>query len=304
MKIRSVSRQCAAAGVVLIALLFAGLAVTRSQQEPSKPVTLTLTVTDKTGRYVGGLDKDQVFVFEEGLPQEIVSFQKVDIPVSVGFVFDRSFLKMNDVFRATHEALLKFVADGHPQNEYFVMGFGEQVYSGAQFVKDRDQLAGALAKLRETKASDGKALYDAIGSGIELAGRGANAKQAIVLISDDKDDSSKLLRTELFESLKRREVLLYVIRLRGGRYDSISPVFEDLSAVTGGKTFYPKGFPEFTDMFEIIGLELRHQYSLQYKSQTSSPGAWRNLKFVVQPLLMKNSRQVELFVRGRSGYYK
>lgn len=301
MRSRSKSSKCVAAGVLLLALVFADLAVTNCQQAP---VTLTLTITDKTGRYVGGLRMDQVSVFEAGLPQEIVSFQKDDIPVSVGFVFENSFLKLADVFKASHTALLKFIADGHPRNEYFVMGFDERVPSAAEFSKDRDQLARELANLRAASPSRKTALYDAIGKSLELIDRGVNAKRAIVLIADDRENSSQLRREEVVELLKRRDVLLYEIRLKAGGTNTVSPVFDEFSLVTGGKTFYPKGLAEFTDFFEIIALELRHQYSLQYKSQDSRPGAWRDLKFVVQPLRLRNSEQIEMIARGRSGYYK
>src|SRR5712692_6367539 len=53
-------------------------------------VTFTATVTDSQGRYVRGLRKDQVGVWEDGARQQISLFRAEIEPVSLGIVFDTS----------------------------------------------------------------------------------------------------------------------------------------------------------------------------------------------------------------------
>src|SRR5437764_234278 len=51
-------------------------------------VTFSATVTDGSGRYVRGLRKENVGLFEDGVRQTISMFKFEPEPVSVGIVFD------------------------------------------------------------------------------------------------------------------------------------------------------------------------------------------------------------------------
>jgi L-lactate utilization protein LutC len=71
--------------LILVSLLFTfpnttvaqqkdqGLSLSGSEQE--NVGTITLTVTDKYGRYVSGLSKDQITILDEKTPQEILGFE-------------------------------------------------------------------------------------------------------------------------------------------------------------------------------------------------------------------------------------
>lgn len=49
-------------------------------------VSLTVTVTDRDGRYIEGLDKSAFAVYDDKLRQEIAFFSDEDAPISVGIV--------------------------------------------------------------------------------------------------------------------------------------------------------------------------------------------------------------------------
>jgi Ca-activated chloride channel homolog len=53
-------------------------------------VLLHVTVRDKTGGFVSGLDKENFQVFEDGARQTIRFFQHEDVPVAVGLIVDNS----------------------------------------------------------------------------------------------------------------------------------------------------------------------------------------------------------------------
>src|SRR5690606_10189523 len=81
--------------VVLTILLGAAAATTAAatpQQSVFKAgvdvVTVTVTVTDENGRFVSGLQKDDFLIYDEGEPQEIVTFSSERVPVSLGVVLD------------------------------------------------------------------------------------------------------------------------------------------------------------------------------------------------------------------------
>src|SRR5664279_386653 len=53
-------------------------------------VLVPVTVTDRYGKILSGLDQSRFKVLEEGVPQPIVSFSTEDLPVSIGLVLDVS----------------------------------------------------------------------------------------------------------------------------------------------------------------------------------------------------------------------
>ena len=53
-------------------------------------VTLTATVGDRSGRPLPTLEKDDFVIYEDGVRQDMAFFQKEDVPVSVGILFDTS----------------------------------------------------------------------------------------------------------------------------------------------------------------------------------------------------------------------
>jgi Ca-activated chloride channel family protein len=75
---------------------------------------------------------------------------------------------------------------------------------------------------------------------------------------------------------------------------------DELTSVTGGKSFYPQTDVEMDEIFERIALELRHQYSIGYTPKDFQPdGKWRKVKVKVKP----PRGLPRLTVRGRDGYY-
>ena len=114
-------------------------------------------------------------------------------------------------------------------------------------------------------------------------------------------------RSEVRRLLKESDVVVYTIGILGGS-DPGSPlgmagqsILDELSAVSGGKSFYPNTAAEMDEIFERIALELRHQYSIGYKppNNLSNDGKWRKIKVKVTP----PRGLPRLFVRSKEGYY-
>jgi len=53
-------------------------------------VVLPVSVTDREGRFVSGLDASNFRIYDEGHPMQVTLFQRDDIPVTAGLVVDRS----------------------------------------------------------------------------------------------------------------------------------------------------------------------------------------------------------------------
>lgn len=293
------------------------LAVAGQQPEPSPTpddpdapvkiktdlVTLTLTVTDLYGRYVSGLNKNAFSITDNSQPQDITFFSDSDAPVSVGILFDVSGSMSGDKIMKARQALSRFIMTSHPSDEYFLIAFN----SRAQLLLDRTRDGEAvLQKLTLVEPNKNTALYDAVYLGVERVTRGAHQKKALLIISDGQDNASRYNFGEVRRLMKESDVVAYAVGIMNNS-DAANALgmqgqafLDEITSVTGGKSFYPQTDVEMDEIFERIALELRHQYSLGYTPKDFQPnGQWRKVKVKVKP----PRGLPRLTVRGREGYY-
>jgi Ca-activated chloride channel family protein len=106
--------------------------------------------------------------------------------------------------------------------------------------------------------------------------------------------------------MKESDVVTYSVGIMDGG-DSGSALgmqgaafLDEISSLTGGKSFYPQTDVEMDEIFERIALELRHQYSIGYTPKDFQPdGKWRKVKVKVKP----PRGLPRLSVRAREGYF-
>jgi Ca-activated chloride channel family protein len=266
-------------------------------------VTLTLTVTDLYGRYVSGLGKNAFTIIDNNIQQDIEFFSDSDSPVSIGILFDVSGSMNGDKIRKAQKALERFINTSHPSDEYFLIAFNNR----AQLLLDRTRDGDAvLRKLTLVQPKSNTALYDAVYLGAERVTRGTHQKKAMLIISDGQDNSSRYNFGEVRKLMKESDVVTYAVGIMdGGDAGSVlgmqgQAFLDELTSVTGGKSFYPQSDVEMDEIFERIALELRHQYSIGYTPKDFQPdGKWRKVKVRVKP----PRGLPRLTVRHREGYY-
>lgn len=266
-------------------------------------ITLTLTVTDLYGRYVSGLTKQAFTVQDDGKDQEITFFSDSDAPASVGILFDVSGSMSGEKIAKARNALSKFINTSHPSDEYFLIAFNRR----AQLLLDRSRDGDAvLQKLTLVQPKNNTALYDAVYLGLERVSRGTHQKKALLIISDGQDNASRYNFGEVKRLMKESDIVTYAVGILGGNDSSsqsglLGQAFlDELTSVTGGRSFYPNGDAELDEIFERIAIELRHQYSIGYTPPNFKPdGKWHKVKVKVKP-----PRGISrLTVRSREGYY-
>ncbi len=316
----NISRFCAAQRWILgfsIVFFAAFAAVAQTPQSTPPPdtndekpitvktdlVTMTLTVTDLYGRFVSGLSKDAFKVSDNNQEQEITFFSDTDAPISVGILFDVSGSMSGEKIGKARKALERFIGTSHPSDEYFLIAFN----SRAQLLLDRTRDGeSVLRKLTLVEPKNNTALYDACYLGIERVTTGTRQKKALLVISDGQDNASRYSFNEVRRLMKESDVTVYAVGIIGGG-DSSSALgmqgqsfLDELTSVTGGKSFYPQTDVEMDEIFERIALELRHQYSVGFTPKDFTPdGKWHKTKVKVNP----PRGLPRLTVRSREGYY-
>ncbi len=270
--------------------------------EKTDLVSLPVTVTDAYNRLVTGLDRQHFEVYEDKVKQEISFFSDDDSPVNLGIVFDVSGSMKGKLDRA-RDALKAFIQTSHSDDDFFLVGFNQRANLLAEFT-DGDALANKLT-LVDPKGQT--ALYDAAYLGIEKVKQGRHSRNAILLISDGQDNSSRYTYGELRKLLKEAGVQIYCIGIvemggaAGGTLDMQGQaILEEIAQTTGGKAFFPRSSAELEDATTRIALELRHQYSIGYNpTNVKRDGQWHKIKVNVKgPKGLSN-----LKVQHKEGYY-
>ncbi len=268
---------------------------------------LTVTVTDKSGRFVTGLRRESFAVSEGKAAQELTHFDDSESPQSVGVVFDVSKSMSPAALAFARGGLVRLMRQAHASNEYFIVGFNNQTHLLADWTRDGKTIIEALNKLGHLKPTQtGTAFYDALEAGVRRAASGQQPRRVVLVVSDGQDIGSKLSRPKLRELIKRSDVLVYGVGV-ADRVDESALAYdgratlEDLSWLSGGKAYFPSTETEIDDTFRRIGLELHSQYVVGYKPTAGAAdgGKWRKFKVDVRP----PSGWPSIFVRTREGFY-
>jgi VWFA-related protein len=287
------------------------------QQSGSDSVTLTITVTNKQGTYVGGLSREDFTVFEGKTPLEITSFSFGEEPMSIGIVYDKSRVegRLSNSRRGVaasktlRPALERFVKLNNSSNDYFLIHVTKQPQVLVNWTRDHDRL---LRPLDDVTPETETALYDACIMAVEKLRNGGHRKRVLLLISDGSDNSSRQGYRELRRLLMNADTLVYAIATHDeheikeaeGIGIGASVTLNDLSSVTGGGPFYPKNSSELIAAAEQLASELRQQYKITCKLAPSKGGnKWRELKVNVTPPSSAPRELRNLIVRSRSVYY-
>jgi len=272
-------------------------------------VMMYTSVFNDEGHFIRGLKKEDFNVYEDGVQQEISFFSQEDVPLSLGIVIDTS-NSMDDKIEQLNRAAYAFIKAGNPQDEFFLVGFNDEVELLQPFTSDMDEITDAL---ENAVITGGTALYDAIFLGVEEAERGEKSKKAIVVITDGIDKDSVYTPNELVASIQEAEVQIFTVGFldKPDERSLFKKVFSKseeqkaqdalvrISEETGGKAFFPKDISEIHDIVSEIAMELRNQYSIGYISNnTDRDGSWRRV-------VVRLNRDIdsEPHLRYRRGYY-
>jgi len=264
-------------------------------------VNMLYTVSDKKGRFVTDLTKDDFEVFESKKPQTIIEFAaETDLPLRLAILIDTS-NSVRDRFHFQQEAATAFI-DGTVRPEHdkaMIVSFD----TAAELVADLTDNIGDLEKAVEhLRPGGGTSLYDAI----FFACRDKlmedqplyKFRRAMVILSDGEDNQSRYTRDQALEMAQKADVNVYTISTNITRIETDGDkVLRYFADETGGQSFFPFKASDLSQSFENIANELRHQYNIFYRPEPL------RVDGLFHPVEIRVKGHKELIVRARKGYY-
>jgi Ca-activated chloride channel homolog len=264
-------------------------------------VQLLFTVTDKKGRFVTDLNKNDFQIIESRKSQSITDFAaESDLPLRLAILIDTS-NSIRDRFRFQQEAASNFVntvVRAH-EDKAIVVSFDTAAELVADLTDSTDALNKAIQNLRP---GGGTALYDAIFFACrdKLVQDQPRYKfrRAMVILSDGDDNNSRYTRDQALEMAHKSDTVIYCISTnRSGMEMDGDKVLKYFAEQTGGQAFFPFKAEDLAQSFENIANELRHQYNVLYRPDPlKTDGQYH-------PVDVKVKGRKDLIVRARHGYY-
>jgi VWFA-related protein len=273
---------------------------TRIQVDVTR-VNMLFTVTDKKGRFVTDLTKDDFEVLEAKRPQAIMEFAaESDLPLRLGILIDTS-NSIRTRFKFEQEAAVEFINNvvRTTQDRAMVVSFDTKAELVADLMTDTDRLSKAIRNLRP---GGGTAFYDAIyfscRDKLSQDQPKHKFRRAIIMVTDGDDNQSTYTRDQALEAAQKADVVLYTISTNDSKIESDGDkVLKYFAAETGGRAFFPFRVEDLEQSFENIANELRHQYDISYRPEPlKTDGLFHNVEVRVKG-------RKDLVVHVRKGYY-
>jgi len=265
-------------------------------------VLVPVSVTDRRGATVVGLDRSNFTLFEDKTPQEIVAFSAEDAPASVGLIFDISG-SMRGRLDAAKRALRTFVDNANSTDEAFLFTVSSRPDISSAFTPDLESLT---ERVNFVSAGGDTALIDTIYAGLKRMRSASNPRRVLLILSDGMDNHSRRSRSELMRLAVEADVQIYTIgvdsRIRTKKaIEQIEEqrglaLLQDLADNTGGLHFTLSDREDASSVIARAVLAMRNQYLLAYHpSQPVQPGKWHRIRVKLNV--------AHTNVSARNGYY-
>jgi VWFA-related protein len=263
-------------------------------------VNLIFTVTDKHGKFITGLKRENFGLLDDGRPPlAVLRFtQQTNLPLRVGIMLDTS-SSIRQRFQFEQDSAIEFLLQIlHRDDRAFVEGFDIQTDLAQDFTNNVDLLNQGIRKLRP---GGGTALFDALyktckDQMLPLQETGA-VRRALILVSDGDDNYSRVEESDAIKMCQRADTIVYTISTNiSPSKDKGDDVLKAISEATGGQPFYPIRLEDVAIGFRNIEEELRSQYHLVYRpANLKMDGSFRTIYLqAVDP---------RYHVRAQKGYF-
>jgi len=264
-------------------------------------VNMLFTVTDKKGKFITDLGKEDFQVTENKRPQTIQEFTaESDLPLRIAILIDTS-NSIRDRFRFEQQAAVDFITSviRPRQDKAMIVSFDSSAELVSDLIDDPEKLAAAVRSLRP---GGGTALYDALyfacRDKLQQDQPRHKFRRAVIIVSDGDDNQSRVSRDQALEMAQKADAVIYCISTNISRIEADGDkVLKYLALETGGQAFFPFKAEDLAQSFENIANELRHQYNVFYRPDPlKTDGLYHTVD-------LKVKGRKDLIVRARKGYY-
>jgi Ca-activated chloride channel family protein len=193
-------------------------------------VIIPAQITDRNGRPVSDIRREEFRIFENGVEQEIAYFSNQEQPFTVSLVLDMSY---SSIFKLPEiqAAAFAFINQLRENDRVMVVSFDEKVRVLCEPTSNRKVLRLAI---EGTRIASGTSLYTALDTVLNEKFSRISGRKAIVLLSDGVDTNSlKLTARDILGEIGESDTLVYPVQydtyedVQKKRKDSAQVLYDD-----------------------------------------------------------------------------
>jgi Ca-activated chloride channel family protein len=214
-----------------LAVSIVGVLGVAAQEQPifrgrGDAVRIFVTVTDRDGRLVTTLTRNDFEVRDDGKPQPITTFDNTPQPIRLMVMLDVSG-SMEGNLPLLRAAAGQLFARLRPDDAVRVGTFGHDIEISSSFTNDLDELRAALPDMISPDAPT--PLWRAIDEALNGLRTGAEERPVILVLSDGKDSGPISFRerfvsqVEIIDRARDEGVMIYAIGMRSRRNQPMPP---------------------------------------------------------------------------------
>ena len=248
-------------------------------------VNVGVLVTDPSGKFVEGLQRNNFHVFDNGAEQPITDFLNVEEPAQALVLIEAGpavYLLEGSHLRAAQE----FLSGLSPDDRVAVVKYADAPQGLADFTANKQSAAAAFDGLGFNLGFGSLNLSASLSKVLDWLST-VQGKKTIVLLSTGVDTSSSKQIQDLLNRLQTSDVRILAVSLTGdlrnpapatNKKKSPSPkvaftsqqfveadmLLRQIAQPTGGQAYFPANSNELTAVFAHIAKIVRHEFSLAF----------------------------------------
>lgn len=253
-------------------------------------------VVEAGGRRLANLTREDFTILDDGVQQEIITFERGEVPFTAVLLVDSSTSMAGDRLRTALDGAKSFAGKMNRLDEAKLLLFSDRILLETPFTSVPSILSLGLSSVQ---AQGGTALNDALYLGLKRL-EGHQGRKVLILLSDGVDIESVLPMEQVQRIARQSQSLVYWLHLGAGTQEAQN--FQIFSAwrdgvgharelellrstvlESGGRIVPVASIDQVGTALETLLRELRDQYVLGYYPSTSKGrGTWHDVELRVR----------------------
>ena len=265
--------------LLLVVCVGSGKAQEAADDTPIKVNTVLLNVpvvvSDKDGRRIAGLKKEDFSILQAGEKQAIEFFEDAEAPMNVAILIDTSG-STTGILSSIKKAARFFLLNLNSEDKAIIASFDGSINILSKLTSDQKKLKNAIDDVATINPIGGN-MYDAMYQVITKDFVEAKGRKAIIILSDGFDTGRKISFEKMLGTLVESDTVVYSILFltqavtpflpKNAKTTTLNDILitpplkpmKDFAIASGGRVYIADA-GDFQGAFQKIVDELRKQY--------------------------------------------
>jgi len=308
-------------------------------QEGEEPYTLRVdvpvvdvdvTVVDKDGNFITGLQREHFRVYQDGVEQEVVAFAPATAPLTTVLLIEAD-PALGYYLWDNLDASYMFLRQLRKGDWIAMMSYTLKPRLEVDFTQNQQDIVQGIRQLQFGGGFSEANMFDALAEVLDRL-KDVDGKKSIIIVGTSRNTFSKHTWDDIQKLVREERTTLFVInmswalQLRMDRYSSLGSHRATLAGMdlktaevqaralaekTGGRAYLPRFISAIPSIYQEIGAMLRNQYSVAFQPKNlKRDGKYHKIELKLvgpdgQKLEVRDQKgkKVKYEIYAREGYY-